>query len=370
MTGPLAGVRVLELTGLGPGPFGAMVLGDLGADVVCVDRPGDLDAERRARAGRDVIRRGRRSIALDLKDDDDRETLLGLADVADVLIEGFRPGVAERLGVGPEVCLARNPRLVYARMTGWGQDGPLASAPGHDIDYIALSGALEAIGRRGDAPVPPLNLVGDNGGGGMLLAVGVLAALLEARTSGRGQVIDAAIVDGSALLTANFHGFRANGAWDAERGANQCTGAPFYETYETSDGKFVAFGSQERQFWAALVTRLGLPPEAVDQQWDRATWPARKAEVAAIVKQRSRAEWCELLEGTDACFAPVLSFDEAPHHPHNEARGTFVEAWGVVQPAPAPRFGRTPLGTPSRPPYPGEHADEVRRDWLGGDVKP
>jgi alpha-methylacyl-CoA racemase len=365
MTGPLAGVRVVELAGIGPAPFGAMVLGDLGADVVCVDRSAAVDDDARARAGRDVVRRSRRSIVLDLKREDDVATLLRLVDAADVLVEGFRPGVAERLGVGPDVCLARNPRLVYARMTGWGQDGPLAQAPGHDIDYIALSGALEAIGRRGDAPVPPLNLVGDNGGGGMLLAVGVLAALLEARASGRGQVVDAAIVDGSALLTANFHGFLANGRWDRERGANQCTGAPFYEAYETSDGHHVAFGAQEPAFHAELVRLLGLDADAFGDQWDRASWAARKAQVAAVVRQRTRQEWCDLLEGSDACFAPVLSFEEAPAHPHNRARGTFVEAWGVVQPAPAPRFERTPAAAPSRPPWPGEHTVEVLEDWLG-----
>jgi alpha-methylacyl-CoA racemase len=364
VSGPLDGVRVVELAGLGPAPFGAMVLSDLGADVVCVDRPVVTDDEARARAGREVIRRGRRSIALDLKQPDDVATLLRLVDAADVLIEGFRPGVVERLGVGPDVCLARNPRLVYARMTGWGQDGPLAQAPGHDIDYIAVAGALEAIGRRGDAPVPPLNLVGDNGGGGMLLAVGVLAALLEARGSGRGQVVDASIVDGSALLTANFHGFIANGRWRDERGTNQCTGAPFYDTFETSDGKYVAFGAQEPSFHAELVRLLGLDPDAFADQWDQASWPDRKVLVADVVRRRTRREWSDLLEGSDACFAPVLSFAEAPQHPHNRARGTFVEAWGVVQPAPAPRFERTPAAPPSRPPWPGEHEAEVRRDWL------
>lgn len=364
MSGPLAGIRVVELAGLGPAPFGAMVLSDLGADVVSVDRPATVDDDARTRAGREVIRRGRRSIALDLKQDDDVATLLRLVEVADVLVEGFRPGVVERLGVGPDVCLARNPRLIYARMTGWGQDGPLAQAPGHDIDYIALSGALEAIGRRGDAPVPPLNLVGDNGGGGMLLAVGVLAALLETQRSGQGQAIDASIVDGSALLTANFHGFIANGRWTAERGANQCTGAPFYDAYETSDGKYVAFGAQEPAFHTEFVNVLGLDPEVFADQWDRASWPARKEFVAAAIRKRTRQEWCDLLEGSDACFAPVLSFTEAPQHPHNRARGTFVEAWGVVQPAPAPRFTRTPASSPGRPPWPGEHNAEVLHDWL------
>jgi alpha-methylacyl-CoA racemase len=361
--GPLAGVKVVELAAIGPVPFAGMVLSDLGADVVRVDRPTEVTDDDRARAHLDVVRRGRRSIALDLRSDHGRDRALALVERADALLEGFRPGVVERLGLGPEACLEVNPRLVYGRMTGWGQDGPLAGAAGHDIDFIALSGALEAIGRRGSPPVPPLNLVGDNGGGGMLLAIGVLAGLHEARSSGRGQVVDASIVDGSALLTANFHGFVAEGRWDPERGANQCTGAPFYEVYETADGRWVAVGAQEERFYRELVQRLGLDPDELPDQWDRSAWPEVKARFAAVFAGRTQAEWCAALEGTDACFAPVLSFAEAPTHPHNRARGTFVSSAGVVQPAPAPRFDRTP-GAIARPaPWAGQHTDAVLEDW-------
>lgn len=359
--GPLAGVRIIEIAGIGPGPFAAMVLSDLGADVIRVDRADRVRPGRSAPTAANVLARGRRSVGVDLKHPDGVELVLELVNAADALIEGFRPGVAERLGVGPDACLARNPRLVYGRMTGWGQDGPYAQMAGHDINYIALAGVLGAVGRAGEAPVPPVNLVGDFGGGGMLLALGVVAALFEARGSGRGQVVDAAMTDGSALLTTFLHGLLAVGAWQPERGTNLLdTGAWFYDVYECADGGWVSIGSLEPQFFAELVTRLELGDV---EQNDRSTWPERREQVAAVFRTRTRDEWCELLEGTDVCFAPVLGLDEAPHHPHNLARATFVEVDGVVQPAPAPRFSRTP-GAIQRPPAAtGEHTDEVLADW-------
>ena len=354
MTGPLTGVRVLELAGIGPGPFCGMMLADMGADVLRVDRagwvrPGD------DRPYPDLLARGRRSVGVDLKHADGVETVLRLVESSDVLIEGYRPGVTERLGLGPEDCMARNPRLIYGRMTGWGQDGPYANAAGHDINYIALAGALEPIGRAGDAPVPPLNLIGDFGGGGMLLAYGVACALVERATSGVGQVIDAAMVDGAALLMTMFHGFD-----QGPRGTNMLdTGAHFYEVYECADGAYVSLGSIEPQFYAELLRLLELDGPEWQEQEDQGGWPARKAELAALFRTRTRAEWCELLEHTDVCFAPVLSPAEARQHPHNLARGTFVEVDGTGQPAPAPRFSRTP-GEVARPPArPGSHTDEV-----------
>ncbi|WP_208027262.1 CaiB/BaiF CoA transferase family protein [Rhabdothermincola sediminis] len=363
--GPLAGVKVLELAGIGPGPFCAMMLADMGADVLRIDRAQSVVGGDPANPPADVLNRGRRSVALDLKHPDGVETLLTLVESADALIEGFRPGVCERLGFGPEVCLARNPKLVFGRMTGWGQDGPYSQMAGHDINYIALAGALEPIGRAGQRPLPPLNLVGDFGGGGMLLAFGVVCALLEAQRSGEGQVVDAAMVDGAAVLMTMFHAFRAMGIWNDERGTNLLdTGAYFYEVYETADGKYVSIGSLEPQFYATLLDKLGLADDpSMPRQHDRSQWPAMKERFAEIFRTKTRDEWCELLEGTDACFAPVLSMAEAPNHPHNEHRGTFVTRNGVVQPAPAPRFSRTPAEIQRPPAFPGQHTDEVLVEW-------
>lgn len=368
MGGPLAGVRVVEIAGIGPGPFAAMMLADLGAEVVRVDRLPRGGVRPADGPSLDLLNRGRRSVAVDLKHPRGVETVLRLVERADALIEGFRPGVMERLGLGPDVCLERNPRLVYGRMTGFGQDGPLAHAAGHDINYIALAGALYSIGRAGEPPVPPLNLVGDFGGGGLMLAFGIVCALVERQSSGRGQVVDAAMVDGAAVLMTIFHGMRMMGFWkEEERGANLLdTGAPFYEVYETSDGKYVCVGSIEPQFYAELIRRLGLEGEELPRQNDRSQWPAMKERFAKLFRTRTREEWCRLLEGTDVCFAPVLSMSETMHHPHNRARGTFVPVEGVeggFQAAPAPRFSRTPphLSRPS--PHPGQHSAEALSDW-------
>jgi len=353
VTGPLHGIRVLELGGIGPGPFAAMVLADLGADVVRIDRPTATTAT--AAAPRDLLARGRRSVVVDLKHPGGVEVVLRLAESSDALIEGFRPSVAERLGVGPDVCLARNARLVYGRMTGWGQEGPYAARAGHDINYIALAGALEAIGRAEQPPTPPLNLVGDFGGGGMLLALGVACALVERASSGAGQVVDAAVVDGVALLTTMFHGIPMG-----PRGTNALDGAaPYYDVYECADGRYVAIGAVEPEFYAELRRVLGLDEPEWEEQRDRSRWSDRKAELGALFRTRTRDEWCKVFDDVDACFAPVLSLDEAPHHPHNMARGTFLEREGVVQPAPAPRFSRTPGLLDRPPPRPGAHTDEV-----------
>ena len=365
MPGPLDGLRIIEIAGIGPGPFAAMVLSDLGADVLRVDRAQSVRGGDPERPPLDILNRGRRSIGVDLKNPDGVQTVLKLAETADALIEGFRPGVAERLGIGPDDCLARNPKLVYGRMTGWGQDGPMASAAGHDINYIALAGALEPIGRAGQAPVPPLNLVGDFGGGGMLLALGVVSALLESSRSGKGQVVDAAMVDGAATLMAMFHGMTAMGFWTEERGTNLLdTGAHFYDVFECSDGKYVSIGSIEPQFYAELLRLTGLQDDdALKAQMNRAEWPALKEKLAATFRTKTRDEWSSIMEGSDVCFAPVLSLSEAPAHPHNVARGTFVDVAGVVQPAPSPRFSRTP-GAISRPPaHPGQHTEEALTDW-------
>lgn len=361
--GPLAGVRVLEIAALGPAPYCAMLLSDLGAEVVRVDRPeaadrGVLNTDPRF----DLLNRGRRSIAVDLKQFTGVETVLRLVERADALLEGFRPGVAERLGVGPEACLARNPRLVYGRMTGWGQDGPLARSAGHDIDYIALSGALHGIGTR-ERPVLPLNLVGDFGGGALFLALGVVSALYEASRSGKGQVVDAAIVDGAASLMMMIHGMLAAGVWTPERSANLLDGGvPFYDVYETQDGKHVALGALEPKFWLDFVQRSGLDTEGLDQI-DPTCWPEMRRRLEALFRTRSRDEWCALLESTDACVAPVLSLTEAPLHPHLQARGTFTEVEGIVQPAPAPRFSRTPGRIQGPPEAPGASTEAVLRDW-------
>jgi alpha-methylacyl-CoA racemase len=361
--GPLAGIKVIEIAGIGPGPFCAMMLADMGADVVRVDRVGNVQGGDPADPPKDVLNRGRRSIGIDLKSPDGIDTVLTLVEGADALLEGFRPGVAERLGIGPEDCSSRNPRLVYGRMTGWGQDGPYAQAAGHDINYIALAGALGPIGRAGEAPVPPLNLVGDFGGGGMLLAFGMVCALLEAKSSGEGQVVDAAMVDGSAVLTTMFHAMKAMGVWSDERGTNLLdTGAPFYDVYETADGEYISLGSLEPQFFAELVERTGLGGEGGVKQGDRSAWPAMRTELAEIVRGRTREEWDELMAASDVCYAPVLSLSEAPLHPHNQARGTFTEVAGVVQPAPAPRFSRTGPEISGPPAHAGQHTDEVLTD--------
>ena len=365
MPGPLNGVRILEIAGIGPGPFAAMVLSDMGAEVLRVDRSQAVRGGDPNQPPVDILNRGRRSIGVDLKNPDGVQTVLRLVESSDALIEGFRPGVAERLGIGPEDCLARNPKLVYGRMTGWGQEGPMAHAAGHDINYIALAGALEAIGRAGQPPLPPLNLVGDFGGGGMFLAFGVVCALLEAQRSGEGQVVDAAMVDGAAILMSMFHGFTAMGMWTDERGTNLLdTGAHFYEVYETSDGKYVSVGSIEPQFYAELLRLTGLEGDAeFAGQHNRANWPKLKERLAEVFKGKTRDEWTSIMEGTDVCFAPVLSIKEAPQHPHIAARGTFTEVAGVTQPAPAPRFSRTP-GSIERPPsHAGQHTDEALADW-------
>lgn len=358
MAGPLAGVRVVELAGIGPGPFAAMLLADMGADVVRVDRvSGGMGGV--VPASRDLLARGRRSVAVDLKDPRGVEVVLRLVEAADVLVEGFRPGVAERLGLGPDACLKRNPRLVYGRMTGWGQDGPWARVAGHDIDYIALSGALHPIGPGDGPPTVPLNYVGDFGGGAMFLAFGIACALVERAGSGAGQVVDAAMVDGSAVLTAMFHGMLAMGVWTDERDANLLDGAaPFYRCYACSDGGFLAVGALEPQFYAELLGRLELDP-AEWPQHDRARWPEQAAALAEIFGRRTRDQWADLFEGSDACVAPVLSLTEAGSHPHLAARATFVEHDGQVQPAPAPRFSRTVPELTRPPVLPGQHSDEV-----------
>jgi len=365
MAGPLTGIKIIELAGIGPGPFCAMMLADMGADILRVDRAEQVMGGDPASPPADVLNRGRRSIGVDLKNPDGVEAVLSLVEAADVLIEGFRPGVAERLGLGPDECLGRNERLVYGRMTGWGQDGPYALAAGHDINYIALAGALEPIGRQGQPPLPPLNLVGDFGGGGMLLAYGVTCALVERSMSGKGQVIDAAMVDGAAVLMTMFHAFRAMGIWADERGTNMLdTGAHFYEVYETADGKYVSIGSIEPKFYRELLEKTGLADDPeLPHQFDKVQWPVLKARLAEVFKGKSRDEWCALMEMSDVCFAPVLSMTEAPKHPHNVERQTFVERQGIVQPAPAPRFSRTP-GEISRPPaHAGQHTVEALADW-------
>jgi alpha-methylacyl-CoA racemase len=369
--GPLTGVRVIELAGMGPGPFAAMMLADMGADVIRVDRfAGDAelpDTERRVR-GQDpskyVMHRGRRSIAVDLKHPRAAELVLRMAEKSDALIEGFRPGVAERLGLSPDACWARNPRLVYGRMTGWGQDGPLAPRAGHDINYIALSGALANFARAGQAPVPPVNLAGDMGGGGLVLAYGIVCAVLHASRTGQGQVVDAAIVDGSAALTAMLYGLLAQDRWSRTPGTNFAdTGAPYYDVYETADGRHVAVGAIEPRFYKILLRQLGLPPEDEQQQNDQADWDGKRRRFAAIFKTKTRDEWAEQFAATDACVSPVLSLDEAARHPHNQARGTFTELDGIIQPAPAPRFSATPAQLSRRPPVPGEQTGEVLAEY-------
>lgn len=360
MGGPLQGFKVIEMAGIGPGPFTAMMLADMGAEVLRVDRPN----ARVLNPDKDVLNRGRRSIAVDLKHPDGVQTVLRLVEQADALIEGFRPGVMERLGLGPDECLARNPKLVYGRMTGWGQEGPLSQAAGHDINYIAIAGVLNNFKREGEKPVPPNNLVGDFGGGGLLLAFGLVCGLLEASRSGHGQVVDAAMVDGAAVLSTMLHAFIAMGIWQDNPGHNMLdTGAHFYEVYETADGKYMAIGAIEHQFYAELIERTGLKDEELPFQLDRDQWPTVKERFTALFKTKTRDEWQALLEGTDACAVPVLSMTEAPNHPHNVTRQTFVVRDGVTQPAPAPRFSRTTAEIAGPPPAPGAHTNDALTDW-------
>ena len=360
--GPLSGKRIIEIAGIGPGPFCAMLLSDLGAEVIRVDRASTVADELPDLPSLDLLNRGRRSIGINLKDPEGVETVLKLIESSDALIEGFRPGVAERLGIGPEDCLTRNPKLIYGRMTGWGQYGSYSSMAGHDINYIALSGVLGMIGRKDEKPVPPVNLIGDFGGGGMILALGVCAALVEVASSGEGQVIDAAMTDGSALLATMVHSFKAMGIW-GDRGTNLLdTGAPFYDVFECSDGKFISIGSIEPQFYSELLRITGLDQQENPKQMDRQSWDEMKSKIASAIKSKSREEWENLMEGTDVCFAPVLTIDEAYDHPHNLERNTFIEVAGVKQPAPAPRFSRTPASITSPPPHPGEHTEEILLD--------
>ena len=359
--GPLTGLRVIELAGIGPGPFCGMMLSDMGAQVIRVDRPGPRTGSTRRSRPRDVLARNRRSIVIDLKTPEGVDIVLKLCESADALFEGFRPGVTERLGLGPKECMGRNERLVYGRMTGWGQDGPLARAAGHDINYIGLTGVLHAIGEKGGEPVPPLNLIGDFGGGGMLLAYGLVCGILEASRSGKGQVIDAAMVDGAAALMATF--FSMGKHFSDHRGTNILDGgAHFYNTYETKDGKHVAVGAIEPQFYALLVEKSNVDAHRFKKQMDAHGWDGLKDELAAVFKTKTRDEWCEIMEGTDVCFAPVLSIFEAPEHPHNRERATFVEIDGTVQPAPAPRFSRTSAKISHGARVPGEDTRAVLRD--------
>jgi alpha-methylacyl-CoA racemase len=361
--GPLVGLRVVELAGIGPGPFAAMLLADLGADVLRIDRQTDPGLGVPRGAEFDLTSRSRRSVAVDLKHPQGVETVLKLADRADVLIDPFRPGVVEKLGLGPDVCLARNPKLVFARMTGFGGDGPLAHAAGHDINYIALSGALHAIGTA-ETPVPPLNMIGDYGGGALYLAFGVMAAVYEARNSGRGQVVDVGMVDGAISLMTPIYGLFASGYWKDERDANILDGAaPFYGAFETADGKWVSIGSIEGKFYALLLDKLGLADADLPDQMDRKRWPELKARFAEVIRTKTRDEWCAIMEGSDVCFAPVVSLAEAADHPHNRARRNFVEVAGIRQPAPAPRFGRTPGAVSAPPVTPGADTERALADW-------
>lgn len=364
-SGPLSGLKIVEFAGIGPGPFCGMLLSDLGADVVRVDRKGG-----RGGAPSDVTSRGRRSIALDLKSPDAIEAVLKLLESADGLIEGFRPGVMERLGLSPDVVLKRNPKLVYGRMTGWGQFGPYAQAAGHDMNYIAITGALHAIGTD-DKPVPPLNLVGDFGGGALYLAFGLMAGIISARETGKGQVIDCAMSDGAASLMAMFYGFKGAGIWQDKRRSNLLDGgAHFYDTYQCADGKWISIGSIEPQFYALLLEKTGITDPEFANQMDRSAWPSLKAKLQDVLRTKTQAEWCAIMDATDICFAPVLTLDEAPNHPHNAARETFVTIEGVVQPAPAPRFSATPGVVQGPPPKIGAHNEEALADWgfSAGDI--
>jgi len=354
--GPLKGLKIIEMAGIGPGPFCGMVLADLGAEIIRVDRASAIGTGSK----KEPSNRGKKSIAVDLKAKEGVEVVLKLVETADAIFEGFRPGVMERLGIGPEVCMARNDRIVFGRMTGWGQEGPLANAAGHDINYISLSGALAAIGRPGSPPVPPLNLIGDFGGGGMLLALGLVAALLESKESKQGQVVDAAMTDGSALLMTMIYSMQSSGMWKTTMGSNLLDGGShFYDTYECKDGKFISIGSIEPQFYALLCQIAELDEKVFSKQMSRDLWPEQKEEIKKIFLKKTRDEWCELMEGTDVCFAPVLDMSEAPQHPHNKERKTFIDLEGVTQPAPAPRFSRTEPEVVSSPSIVGEHTNEV-----------
>ena len=363
LTGPLVGIRVIEFAGIGPCPFAAMLLSDMGANVVRVDRLEAVSSPDEGHILTDILRRGRRSLCVNLKHQEGVYVVLKLVERADVLLEGYRPGVMERLGVGPEVCLELNPQLIYGRITGWGKEGPLAHLAGHDINYIALNGVLHAIGRAHQGPVPPINLLGDFGGGGMLLAFGVVSALVERTSSGKGQVVDAAMIDGSALLMSMIYGLRANGTWEEKRGVNLLdSGAPFYDTYQCKDGNYISIGSLEPKFYAELIEILGLGDEDLPDRMDRKNWPVLKERFAEIFRTKTRAEWCKIMEGRDVCFAPVLSMSEAPDHPQLKARGTFTEVAGVIQPRPAPRYSRTSPVIPHPPCRPGEHTEEVLKE--------
>jgi len=368
MAGPLSGIRILEFEAIGPAPFAGMLLADMGADVLVVDRPASSDLGLKRERWYDVMMRGKRSVTLDLKSPSGKEAALELVARADALIEGMRPGVMERLGLGPDEAFKKNQKLVYGRMTGWGQEGPLAPRAGHDINYIALAGVLHAFGRKGEAPVPPLNLVGDFGGGGMLLGFGVACALLEAARSGKGQVVDAAMVDGAALLAAMFSGFLAAGSWLEERGANILdTGAPWYDVYETKDAKYVSIGAIEERFFRELLSRLELNAKTSPAQHDRSRWPEMRKQFSAVFKSKTRDEWCRVFEGSDACFAPVLSWSEARRDAHNASRKAFFKLAGVEQPAPAPRFSRTRSEVRRAPPERGEGGVEALADWGFGE---
>lgn len=360
--GPLKGMKIVEFGGIGPGPFCAMMLADMGANIVRIDKKSATGSAEDPKYT--ILHRGRRSIAINLKKPEGVETALRLIEQSEALLEGFRPGVMERLGLSPDNCLQRNPKLVYGRMTGWGQEGPLAHAAGHDINYISLSGALHAIGRPGEKPIPPLNLIGDFGGGGMLLAFGIICGVYEAQKSGQGQVVDAAMVDGSAALMAMFYGMYANGFWTDKAGTNLLDGgAHFYDTYETSDGKWVSVGALEPQFYSLLLKQVGIEDPEFKEQMEITKWPQFKERLTAIFKTKTRQEWCEIMEGTDVCFAPVLSMAEAVKHPHNQARNVFVEVEGVVQPAPTPRFSRSQPKVQCPPPHVGEHSVSALKDW-------
>lgn len=358
--GPLTGLKVVEMAGIGPGPFTAMMLSDMGAEVIRIDRSSQKGTGHRA----NVLNRGRKSIALDLKNSKGVDAALRLIGQADVVIEGFRPGVMERLGLGPDVCLEQNPRLVYGRMTGWGQSGPLSQAAGHDINYISIGGALGAMGYADRPPAPPLNLVGDFGGGAMYLVTGILAALFERNQSGKGQVVDAAMTDGTANLLTPFYGLMAMGMWTTDRFSNRLDGgAYYYGSYECSDGKYISIGSLEPQFYALLLEKTGIEDPEFKDQLDQASWPRKREKLIEIFKSKTQQQWCEIMEGTDVCFAPVLNLAEAPDHPHNKARNTFVEFEGITQPAPAPRFSRTQGEIQRSAAMAGEHTEEVLREW-------
>ena len=370
--GPLAGIKVVELAGIGPGPFCSMMLSDMGAEVLRVDRTEAADLGVPTDPKFNLLNRGRRSVAVDLKKPEGIATVKKLIAKADALIEGFRPGVMERLGLSPEECLKLNPRLVFGRMTGWGQEGPIAHAAGHDINYIALTGALYSIGNAGGPPVPPLNLVGDFGGGAMYLAFGIVCALLECKSSGKGQVVDTAMIDGAASLMTGMYGMRAAGRWIDARGSNILdTGSPWYGVYETKDGKHVSIGAIEAKFYAELLRLTGLDKEALPKQHDRNGWPKLRERFTAVFKNKTRDEWCKVMEGSDVCFAPVLTMAEAPNHPHMKARGTFVEVEGVTQPGPAPRFSRSKPKVQRGPSKAGQHTAEALADWgfSSGDIE-